>query len=227
MERARAPNGGKPLVRIIIADDHDIVRHGLRQLLDSQPGWEVCGEARDGRAAVELAGRLRPDVAVLDIAMPELNGLEATRKIRAASPGTEVLVFTMHEAEDLVREVFAAGARGYLLKSDAVRSIVAAVEAVVAHQPFFTSKVSAMVLDAFLREHAAAEGRAADGTLTLREREVVQLLAEGRQNKEIARRLGVALKTVEAHRAAVMRKIGADSVADLVRYAVRNRIVSP
>jgi len=226
MERARAPNGGKPLVRIIIADDHDIVRHGLRQLLESQPGWEVCGEARDGRAAVELAGRLRPDVAVLDISMPELNGLEATRKIRAASPGTEVLVFTMHEAEDLVREVFAAGARGYLLKSDAARSIVAAVEAVVAHQPFFTAKVSAMVLDAFLRERAAAEGRAAEGTLTPREREVVQLLAEGRQNKEIARRLGVALKTVEAHRAAVMRKIGADSVADVVRYAVRNRIVS-
>jgi DNA-binding NarL/FixJ family response regulator len=220
------PNGGTPLVRIIVADDHDIVRHGLRQLLESQPGWEVCGEARDGRAAVELAGRLLPDVAVLDISMPELNGLEATRKIRAASPGTEVLVFTMHEAEDLVREVFAAGARGYLLKSDAARSIVAAVEAVVAHQPFFTSKVSAMVLDAFLRERAAAEGRAAEGTLTPREREVVQLLAEGRQNKEIARRLGVAVKTVEAHRAAVMRKIGADTVADVVRYAVRNRIVS-
>ena len=214
------------MVRIIIADDHDVVRHGLRQLLESQPGWEVCGEARDGRAAVELAGRLMPDVAVLDISMPELNGLEATRKIRAASPGTEVLVFTMHEAEDLVREVFAAGARGYLLKSDAARSIVAAVEAVVAHQPFFTSKISAMVLDAFLRERAAAEGSAAEGALTPREREVVQLLAEGRQNKEIARRLGVAVKTVEAHRAAVMRKIGADTVADVVRYAVRNRIVS-
>jgi DNA-binding NarL/FixJ family response regulator len=214
------------LVRIIIADDHEVVRHGLKQLLESQPGWEVCGEARDGRAAVELAGRLMPDVAVLDISMPELNGLEATRKIRAASPGTEVLVFTMHEAEDLVREVFAAGARGYLLKSDAARSIVAAVEAVVAHQPFFTSKVSAMVLDAFLRERAAAEGCAAEGALTPREREVVQLLAEGRQNKEIARRLGVAVKTVETHRAAVMRKTGADSVADLVRYAVRNRIVS-
>jgi len=220
------PNGGKPLVRIIIADDHDVVRRGLRQLLESQPGWEVCGEARDGRAAVELAGRLMPDVAVLDISMPELNGLEATRKIRAVSPGTEVLVFTMHDAEDLVREVFAAGARGYLLKSDAARSVVAAVEAVVAHQPFFTSIVSAMVLDAFLRERAAAEGGAAEGTLTPREREVVQLLAEGRQNKEIARRLGVALKTVEAHRAAVMRKIGADTVADVVRYAVRNRIVS-
>jgi DNA-binding NarL/FixJ family response regulator len=214
------------LVRIIIADDHEVVRHGLKQLLESQPGWEVCGEARDGRAAVELAGRLMPDVAVLDISMPELNGLEATRKIRAVSPGTEVLVFTMHEAEDLVREVFAAGARGYLLKSDAARSIVAAVEAVVAHQPFFTSKVSAMVLDAFLRERAAAEGCAAEGALTPREREVVQLLAEGRQNKEIARRLGVAVKTVETHRAAVMRKIGADSVADVVRYAVRNRIVS-
>jgi DNA-binding NarL/FixJ family response regulator len=214
------------LVRIIIADDHDVVRHGLRQLLESQPGWEVCGEARDGRAAVDLAERLMPDVAVLDISMPELNGLEATRKIRAVSPGTEVLIFTMHEAEDLVQEVFAAGARGYLLKSDAARSIVTAVEALGAHQAFFTSKVSAMVIDAFLRERAALEGRAVEGMLTPREREVVQLLAEGRQNKEIARRLGVALKTVETHRAAVMHKIGADSVADLVRYAVRNRIVS-
>lgn len=159
--------------------------------------------------------------------MPELNGLEATRKIRAASPGTEVLVFTMHESEELMREVFAAGARGYLIKSDAARYIVAAVEALVRHQPFFSSQVSSVVLAAFMREGAASrQNGAGESTLTPREREILQLLAEGHRNKDIARRLEVSVKTVETHRAAVMHKISAETVADLVRYAVRNRIVS-
>jgi DNA-binding NarL/FixJ family response regulator len=217
------------MVRILLADDHEIVRHGLRHLLEREPGWEVCGEARDGRAAVEMAGALTPDIAILDIAMPELNGLEATRKIRLASPATEVLVFTMHESEELVGEVFAAGARGYLIKSDAARLILAAVEALATHQPFFSTRVTATVLEAFLRDRAGRIGETAgatDTTLTPREREVVQLLAEGRRNKDIARRLGVGVKTVETHRAAVMRKVGAGSIADVVRYAVRNRIVS-
>jgi DNA-binding NarL/FixJ family response regulator len=216
------------VVRILLADDHDIVRHGLRHLLEREPGWEVCGEARDGRQAVEMAEALAPDVAVVDVSMPELNGLEATRRIRAARPATEVLVFTMHESEELVAEVFAAGARGYLLKSDAPRHVVAAVEALAAHQPFFSAGVTARLLEAFLRDRAAgpAGGDAARGALTAREREVVQLLAEGRRSKDIARRLGLGVKTVESHRAAVMRKIGAGSIADVVRYAVRNRIVS-
>jgi DNA-binding NarL/FixJ family response regulator len=217
------------VVRILLADDHDIVRHGLRHLLEREPGWEVCGEARDGRSAVEMAVALAPDVAVVDIAMPELNGLEATRRIRAACPATEVLVFTMHESEELVAEVFAAGARGYLLKSDAARHIVAAVEALAARQPFFSASITAKLLEAFLRDRAGSAGEdatAVENALTAREREVVQLLAEGRRNKEIARRLGVSVKTVETHRAAVMRKVGAGSIADVVRYAVRNRIVS-
>jgi DNA-binding NarL/FixJ family response regulator len=213
------------LVRILLADDHDVVRHGLRHLLESERGWEVCGEARDGREAVALAEQLHPDIAVLDITMPGLNGLEATRKIRVASPETEVLVFTMHESEELMQEVFAAGARGYLIKSDAARHIVAAVEALAKHQPFFSSQVSAAILGAFLREGAAKQAACGEASLTPREREVLQLLAEGHRNKEIARRLEVAVKTVETHRAAVMGKIGAGNIADLVRYAVRNRII--
>ena len=214
------------MVRILLADDHDIVRHGLRQLLEHEPGWEVCGEARDGRSAVEMAEALAPDVAILDVAMPELNGLEATRMIRAACPATEVLVFTMHEFEELVAEVFAAGARGYLVKSDAPRHVVAAVEALAAHQPFFSARVTAILLEAFLRDRAASAGEdTAHGALTAREREVIQLLAEGRRSKDIALRLDVSVKTVETHRAAVMRKVGAGSIADIVRYAVRNHII--
>jgi len=213
------------LVRILLADDHDVVRHGLRHLLEQQEGWTVCGEASGGREAVERARRLQPDVAVLDVAMPDLNGLEATRQIRRASARTEVLVFTMHESEHLVREVLAAGAKGYLLKSDAARSIVAAVEALAARRPYFNWKVSEAILEGFLRAAAAPDGRG-DGAepLTPREREIAQLLAEGRSNKEVAGRLGISVKTVETHRSALMRKIGARTVVDIVRYAVRNRL---
>jgi DNA-binding NarL/FixJ family response regulator len=217
------------VVRILLADDHGIVRQGLRRLLEREPGWEVCGEARDGRAAVEMASALAPDIAILDIAMPEMNGLDATRRIRAECPAAEVLVFTMYESEELVGDVFAAGARGYLLKSDAARHVVAAVEALVAHQPFLSRAITATVLEAFLRDRASGAGGgagAAQTALTPREREVVQLLAEGRRNKDIARLLDVGVKTVETHRAAVMRKIGAGSIADVVRYAVRKRIVA-
>lgn len=215
------------MVRILLADDHDVVRHGLRHLLEGEQGWEVCGEARDGREAVALAEQLQPDIAVLDITMPGLNGLEATRKIRTGSPGTEVLVFTMHESEDLMREVFAAGARGYLIKSDAARHIVAAVETLIKHQPFFSSQVSATILAAFLRDGEANKQNVVGGSsLTPREREILQLLAEGLRNKDIARRLDVSVKTVETHRAAVMHKTGSETIADLVRYAVRNRIIS-
>ncbi len=184
----------------------------------------MCGEASGGREAVETARRLQPDVAVLDVAMPDLNGLEATRQIRKASARTEVLVFTMHESEQLVREVLAAGAKGYLLKSDAARSIVAAVEALAARRPYFNWKVSETILEGFLRAAAAEDQADHTEPLTPREREVAQLLAEGRSNKEVAGRLGIGVKTVETHRSALMRKIGARTVVDIVRYAVRNRL---
>jgi DNA-binding NarL/FixJ family response regulator len=207
--------------RLLLADDHDIVRRGLRALLEEQPGWQVVGEATNGREAVELALTLKPDVVVLDMSMPELNGLETTRRIRHDLPKTEVLVFTMHESEELMREMLAAGARGYLLKSDAPAHIVAAIEALLRHRPFFTWKVSQALLDKFLN----AKDLSTVEPLTTREREIVQLLAEGRSNKAIASALGISVKTVETHRAAAMRKLGLGSLADLVRYAVRNRLI--
>lgn len=214
------------MVRILLADDHDVVRHGLRHLLELQPGWTVCGEATSGREAVDMAKNLLPDVAVLDVAMPDLNGLEATRQIRKACPDTQVLVFTMHESEQIVRKVLAAGAKGYLLKSDAALLIVSAVEALAARRPFFNWKVSETILEGFLRSAAVPSEDAAadDEPLTPRERETAQLLSEGLSNKEVARRLDVSVKTVEAHRASLMRKIGARSVVDIVRYAMRNKM---
>lgn len=216
------------MVRILLADDHDVVRHGLRHLLERQEGWTVCGEASSGREAVELARTQLPDVAVIDVGMPDLNGLEATRQIRRASPRTEVLVFTMHDSEQLVREVLAAGAKGYMMKSDAARSIVAAVESLAAHRPYFNWKVSETILDGYLRSATGSSGDAepAGEPLTPREREIVQLLAEGRSNKQVAMRLNISVKTVETHRSALMRKIGARTVVDIVRYAMRNKLTS-
>jgi DNA-binding NarL/FixJ family response regulator len=215
------------LTRILLADDHDVVRAGLREMLNSHEGWEVCGEASNGRKAVELALRLRPDVAVLDLTMPELNGLEATRQIRKELPQTEVLIFTLHESEEVIREVLAAGARGYVLKSDAGRYLLTAVEALSHHKPFFTAAVSQALLDAYLNSSAKqGEGRAV-GLLTDREREIVQMLAEGNGNKEVATALSISVKTVETHRATIMRKLGINSIVELVHYAIRNHLVEP
>jgi len=214
--------------RILIADDHEVVRRGMRVLLESQPGWEVVGEAANGRQAVEMAMALRPDVVVLDITMPELNGLEATRQMREAVPQTQVLVLTVHESEQVAREVLDAGARGYVLKSDAGRDLIAAVDALRQHKPFFTSSVATMVLEGYLRgPERAAPGEAPPRRLTPREREVVQLIAEGKTNKEVAETLGISVKTAEAHRTNVMRKLDLHSVSELVRYAVRNKMVEP
>ncbi len=214
------------MVRILIADDHEMIRRGLRHVLEQHPGWEICGEAANGRQAVELALKTIPNVVLLDLSMPEMNGLEATRAIRKALPHTEVLVFTVHETEELMRDVLSAGARGYLLKADASRNIVAAVEALADHKPYFTWKVSKSMLDTYLAHgQASRENAPAFSQLTAREREVIQLLAEGRSNKAVSALLGISVKTVETHRAAIMKKLGISSIAELVRYAIRNKVI--
>lgn len=215
-------------IRILVADDHEVVRRGLRTLLEAQPDWEVAGEAATGREALEMTKQLKPEVVLLDITMPELNGLEATRQILKALPKTEVLILTMHESEQLVREVLTAGARGYVLKSDAGRDLVAAVDCVSRHKPFFTSTVAQMILEGYLKVASQAAQLAAPGArLTPREREIVQLLAEGKCNKEVAHALSISVKTAETHRANIMRKLNLHSLSDLVHYAIRNKIVAP
>jgi DNA-binding NarL/FixJ family response regulator len=212
--------------RILVADDHEVVRRGLAALLLSQPDWEVCGEAADGREAVEKAQQLKPDVVILDIGMPSLNGLEATRHILKNQPQTKILILTLHDSDQVVREVLNAGARGFLLKSDAARDLVAAVEALRRDKTYFTSKVAAMVLEGFLKNGTApAPAPATRSRLTPREREIVQLLAEGKSTKEVAVALGLSVKTAETHRSNIMRKLELHSVSDLVLYAVRNNIV--
>jgi DNA-binding NarL/FixJ family response regulator len=211
-------------VRILVADDHQVVRTGLRALLESKSGWQVCAEAANGREAVEKAGQLKPDVAVLDIGMPLLNGVEATRQIRKLSPQTEILILTMHDSELLIQEVLGAGALGYILKDDADRNLVAAVDALRRHKPYLSSRVSESVSNP-----ASADGTAFNPSsrsrLTPREREILQLLAEGKSNKEVAGILGISVKTAETHRANIMLKLDFHSVTELVRYAVRNKII--
>jgi len=209
-------------LRILIVDDYEVVRRGIRTLLEGEPGWEVCGEASTGPAAVEAAARLRPDLVVLDLGLPELHGLEVARRILHQRSETEILVLTMHASEELIRQVLRAGAHGYVLKSDAGDQLVAAVRSLQHHKPFLTTRVTEVVLDGFLR---GAADEVAGEALTPREREVLQLVAEGRSSKSIAARLGVTVKTVESHRASLMRKLHLRTVADLVRYAVRNGLV--
>lgn len=215
------------MIRILLADDHDVVRRGLKTLLQEHADWEVCGEAVRGREAVDLAREMQPDIAIVDLMMPDLNGLETTRQIRRVSALTQVLIFTMHHNESLVHDVLEAGARGYLLKSDAERQIITAVEALLKRQPYFSSQVSETVLEGFLRSGRHTGDADAAPRLTPREREVIQLLAEGYRNKKIAQTLGISVKTVETHRTTLMRKIGVKSIVDLVRYAVRNQLTEP
>ncbi len=216
------------MIRILIADDHEMMRRGLRNILEQHQGWEIVGEASNGRQAVELAQKTVPNVIVLDLSMPEMNGLEATRAIKKLFPQAEILVFTVHETEGLMRDVLSAGARGYLLKADASRHIIAAVEALAEHKPYFTWKVSKTMLDAYLTHgQHQQDGAPAFNHLTAREREVIQLLAEGRSNKAVSALLGISVKTVETHRAAIMKKLGISSIAELVRYAIRNRVIEP
>jgi DNA-binding NarL/FixJ family response regulator len=215
-------------IRILIADDHDVVRTGLRGLLEAEGDLEVCGEARDGREAVKEASRLAPDVVILDFSMPGMNGLEVTRRIRKTLTNTEVLVLTAYDSEQLARTLLGAGALGYMSKSDADRDLVVAVRSVYQRRPFFNSRVARMVLEGYLKLVSETSPTAEfPYPLTAREREVLQLLAEGKSNKEVGNLLGITVKTAETYRAALMRKLGLDSLSELVLYAVRNRVIEP
>ncbi len=210
-------------LRLFIADDHAVVRAGLRSLLESHKGWEVCGEASDGREAVEKAVKLKPDILVLDIGMPLLNGVDAARRIHKALPHCEILILTMHESDELVQQVVEAGAHGYILKDEADRVLLAAIEALRQHKTYFSTRVSEVADCADPSEPA----KSSRSRLTPREREILQLLAEGKSNKEVATLLNISVNTAEVHRANIMLKLDLRSLADLVMYAVRNKIIQP
>ena len=208
------------MIRILIADDHAVVRTGVRRILEDHPNWSVVAEAADGKEAITKAIATKPDVAIVDHALPLISGIEVTRQIRLRVPSIEVLIFTMHDSDTLLRDLLEAGARGYVLKSDAGQHLISAVQSLAAHKPYFASQACEGLLKAFLT-HA----RQFDQPLTSRERGIVQLVAEGHSNEQIAQVLNISVKTVEVHRASVLRKLDLTSSAALVRYAVRNKLV--
>src|SRR5450631_3780117 len=214
-------------LRILLADDHEIVRRGLRSLLEKREGWEVCGEASDGREAIEKALELKPDVVIVDIGMPNLNGLDTTRQLLQLDPHFKVIVLTITDSDQVIREALDAGARGFVLKSDAARDLVSAVEALQNKRMFFTPRVNDLVLSGFLdKGHKGSDGDSPKlPKLTPREREVVQLLAEGKSSKEVASLLNLSTKTAETHRSNIMRKLGFHSIRDIVVYAIKNNII--
>jgi DNA-binding NarL/FixJ family response regulator len=213
-------------LRILVADDHDVMREGTRAVIERQPGWELCGLAATGREAVAQAILLQPDIVIMDMTMPELNGLDAAVQIKRRLPGTEILMFTGHETDELIREAFQAGVKSFIFKSEAHTYLVEAIESLSRHKPFFTSKVSEILFADILTRSEKTSGVNHPGQrLSAREREIVQLLAEGRTNKEVGDVLGISVRTAESHRASVLRKLSLDSVAALVRYAVRNKII--
>jgi DNA-binding NarL/FixJ family response regulator len=210
-------------MRILLADDHPLVRRGIRSMLRVRSEWEICGEATDGKEALEKVNQLNPDLLILDINMPELNGLEVTRRVHKICPRVEVLVLTVQDSEQVMRQALAAGARGYLLKSDAGDQLLTAVETVRRHHLFLSAQTSRML-------HGASAPLAVDGAtpkqlLSPREREFLQLLAEGQSTKDIATTLDITVKTAETHRSNIMRKLDMHHVTELVRYAIRNQIV--
>jgi DNA-binding NarL/FixJ family response regulator len=214
------------MIQVLLADDHALMRRGIRDLLENDPEIEVVGEAGDGRESIQLAEKLKPDVLIMDLAMPELNGLDAIRYLRKNEPAIELLVFSMHDAEDLIREVFAAGARGYVLKNDVALYLVEGVKSLAKHKPFFTPRISEAILNSLVSTAGAGKTESvAQGPLSSREREILQLLAENKTNKEIANKLDISVRTVETHRRSVMQKLNANSIVELVHYAIRNGIV--
>jgi DNA-binding NarL/FixJ family response regulator len=226
---------GSPLMtsnpyRILVADDHAVVRRGLRVLLESQPGIEVCCEASTGTEALESVKKFKPDMVVLDLTMPEMNGLDVTRAVHEESPSTAILVLTMHFSEELAREVLRAGALAYVLKSDADSELLAAIDHVRHNQPFFTGALAASMAQTFVHGPGDVPQLSGDrplpgSPLTTREVEVIQLLAEGKSNKEAAVELGVSTRTIESHRNHIMHKMNFRNFSELVRFAVRNNLV--
>jgi len=208
------------MIRILLADDHALVRQGFRMILEAQPDMEIVGQAGSGNEAVELAEKLKPDVVVMDVAMPELNGIEATRRLAAALPRTRVLALSMHKDSVYVREILRAGARGYLLKDSGDADLVAAVRAIAKGEGYISPAVSDAVLSDY-RKHVTDPL----DLLTGREREVLQLIAEGKTNKEIATALTLSVYTVEAHRGRIMEKLNLHSTGELVRFALRNGLI--
>lgn len=219
----------KSSLRILVADDHDLMRRGVKAMLQSRPGWEICAEAHTGREAVTKAQELKPDIAILDISMPDLNGVDAARRIRKESPNTEVLILSVHYSDRLIRDILEAGVRGYIVKSDSDRDLIIAVETLANHKPFLTPRATEVMLTSFNegRMHPTETPGTIRERLTSREREIVQLLAEGKSSKEVASSLCISVKTAETHRANIMRKLQLHTVSELVRYAVRNQIVEP
>lgn len=244
------------MVRILIADDHDVMRRGIRNLLEMNVGWEICAEAATGREALDLARQTKPDIAVVDLTLPDIYGLDVARDLSHSLPQTQILIFTMHESEQLVREVLSSGARGYVLKSDAARHLILAIEALIDHKPYFSSTISETLVRALLQTplpgsaslKASSSAAPAEqlnteaddcfhplGTdepliqaeLTAREQQVVILLGKGKSNKEVAAELFISVKTVETHRATIMRKLGINSVVELVHYAIRTKLIDP
>jgi DNA-binding NarL/FixJ family response regulator len=215
------------MVSILLADDHAIMRRGLRGLLETHEDWQVCGEAGDGRQAVELSVTLKPEIVVLDVSMPELHGLEAARHIHAAVPDTEIVIFTMHESEELIRQALTAGVRAVVVKSDVEGHLIAAVESVLRHDVYFSPKVAETLRDALIRTPEEGVAGSSSGKLSEREREVMRLLAEGKINKEVATALALSVRTVETHRANIMRKLELTSIVELVHYAVRHQLIHP
>ena len=215
-------------LRILIADDHDVMREGTRAVIEREEGWEVCGLANTGREAVAQARKLKPDVVIMDMTMPELNGLDAAVQIKRLLPKTEILMFTGHETDNLIRDAFEAGVKSFIFKTEAHHFLVEAIESLSRHKPFFTSNVSEILFSNMLnRADGNREVTEPGQRLSPREREIVQLLAEGKSNKEVADALGISVRTAETHRASILRKLSLDSIASLVRYAIRNKIIEP
>lgn len=210
-----------PIRRVLIIDDHDAIRRGVRQLLETKPNYQVVGEAADGRTGLRVAKETRPDIAILDYSIPELNGLDLAHALKRELPRIEILLYTMHDREDVIMEVLRAGVRGFVLKSDAERHLIAALDALSIHRPYFSGAISETLLEKFLE----SKPQPCASSLTHREREVVQQIAEGKINKEIAQELSISVKTVETHRASAMHKLKLRTTADLVRYAIRNNII--